>query len=293
MNYIFNITNSKTWKLSSLNEKTDFVVGKYGQVCSMEEVVDNQISCDLQCFVDITDNIDEFKRTHPYHIETGRKEFVRIFFSPDFRESHVFLSSNNIENENLKYLSTNYISRAYQIQIIKNFKATPCHCALVEINGKGAIIGAVGNTGKSTCAARLPAPHKALCDDYAMLFFQDNKIFAQAMPTWSNFINGNRDYRSDCSQSTEVEAFFFLKHGEDDHTERVKGYTSLQHLNNNFQDHLSVRVLKDKPANFGEDMRLQIFDLARETVATKPTYMLYATLEGDFWNKMAEVMGGS
>ena len=289
MEYIFNLANGRKWKLKSLSEKTDFVTGNYARVCSMKES-SNNIDCEIFCSVDTTEDIEEIREYHPDYIETGRKEYVRIFFSPDYKESMVFFNPENLDHENLKYLSTNYISRAFQIQAIKNYKALPCHCALVEINGKGAVIGAVGDCGKSTCAERLPKPHNALADDYAMIYPINGDLVAQAMPTWSVFMSGDRDYQANCTQSTKINTFFFLKQSKTDYVERTNGVIAHQHLNNNFQDLLALRVLKDQPEGFGEEIRTKIFDMAGKISGKWPTYFLHATLHGDFWNKMNEVM---
>ena len=40
----------------------------------------------------------------------------------------------------------------------------PLHAGLVEKDGKGILLAAPSDTGKSTCCRRLPPPWKALCD---------------------------------------------------------------------------------------------------------------------------------
>jgi SynChlorMet cassette protein ScmC len=289
--YYLQLSDGIVLELIQTSDDTCDVIYRFAKVMNMTKVKPDSNSTAIENKVYSIDFFEEiYSKYHNYQL-LSRNNAYKFLFNANFTKGMSFINSIRKADKSLNFSSIDNIQIGLQIQMIMNLNATPCHCALVEINGKGAIIGAVGNSGKSTCAARLPAPHKVLCDDYAMLFFHDGKITAQAMPTWSNFINGNRDYQADCSRSTEVEAFFILKQSDSDYVVSINGINAYQHINMIFQDLLSIRLLKEKPEGFSEFIRTKVFDLAREAVTTTPTYMLYATLEGDFWNKMAEVMG--
>lgn len=288
--FSFPLATGSIFRLRSCNPFIDDLVERYAWVCSIEANEIVPTACELQCEVYLVDEIERLRKKYPEYIETGRKTYFRILFSPDYKKSLVFYNREHLENENLRYLSVQHIDRALQIQVLKNFAAAPCHCALLEINGCGAVIGAVGDCGKTTCATRLPSPHRALADDYALVFEHEGKLLAQAMPTWSNFINGNREYRADCSLTTEVDSFFFLKQSQEDFVEPVNGVMALQHLNNNFQDLVALRTFTDMPEDFAENIRLKIFNFADRLTRVRPTYMLYATLHGNFWKNMDNVM---
>ena len=290
MYYYFKLSNGKYYKLSIGSQEvvhlTELFAGILGMTCDKPDD-------DLIQFENIVYSMDYFEKVSAKYQDYqlfSRKTGFRFLFNDDFTKCISFINPVREYDKTINYLSVTNIHVGMQVQILQNYKATPCHCALVEINGKGAIIGAVGNTGKSTCAKRLPSPYKALSDDYAMLYFDGNKITAQAMPTFSNFINGDLNYKHDCSQIAEIEAFFFLKQSDGDWTERVNGSIALHHLNNNFQDLLTVKLLIDKPENVAENLRVKLFELAQEAIESRPTYMLNSTLHGDFWNKMADVL---
>lgn len=290
MDYYFKLYNKKYLKISSCVKEIEYLTDLFANIigATKDKPDDDLIILHNEIYpVNYYDEISPEYIDYKYY---ARKTSYKFLFSNDYSKAISFINPIKEFDKSINYLAVNNIHLGMQLQIIQSFKASPCHCALVELNGKGAVIGAVGNTGKSTCATRLPAPHKALCDDYAMLYWENDKIFAQAMPTFSNFMNGDLDYRADCSQTTEISAFFFLKQSERDYTERVNGSTAIQHLNNNFQDLLTIKLLREYPDNALEKVRLKIFDLAFETIKNKPTYMLHASLTGNFWDKIIDVI---
>ena len=247
---------------------------------------DKVLSCKVYSF----NNIDDFRANNPDLIETGRKEYFKVFFDSTFENSYMFYNMEKFKEVSNILFSINHLGAAMQLQLIGNSNCTPFHCALLEINSRGAVIGGRGDTGKSTCASRIPPPHRALADDYAMIYEHEGKILAQAMPTWSNYVNGDTEYTADCSQIVEVDSFFFLRQSPDDYVEPINGNNAAQYANTAMQDLLKVRLLTDMPEDLKNYFRTKVFDFAQRLVKLKPTYVLHATLHGDFWNKMDEVM---
>ncbi len=215
---------------------------------------------------------------------------VRCFFDPSFDNSFLFLNLDELQAEDTKVLIFRFIDSVFQTQLVSRGECAPCHCALVEIDGHGVVIGGAGESGKTTCANRLPKPHRSLADDYAMIFEHQGRVLAQAMPTWSNLYFGDLDYRADCTQITEVEAFFFLNQSRTDHIEIVNGIEAISYLNELLQDLLSVNVINDIPETIKTGLRIQVFDFAIRLAAQKPTAILHASLKGEFWSPLRKIL---
>ncbi len=261
-------------------------VERFAEVCSMEIALPDAVEDILSCYIDSSANLASFRENHPEMIATGRGPYCQIFFDPSFANSFMFFNLDKFQTEATKALALNFVDSAFQLQMVSRGNCAPCHCALIEINGRGAVIGGRGDSGKTTCARRLPKPHRALADDYVMLFVHQGRLLAQAMPTWSNLHNGDLDYRADCTKITEVDAFFFLKQSRTDHIERIDGIKATSHLNEILQELLTVRVITDMPGTMKKKLRSRIFDFAVQVVDRKPTGILHASLHGEFWNPL-------
>lgn len=292
-NYYLKFANRQIWQIKACEPEIADIVDKFADICSFGEDFrgddSNILSCEVYSFV----SLDDFRTSNPHLIETGRKHFFRIFFDREFKKSYFFINTDENISEIMIQISVHNLEIALQMQLVMNGSCSPCHCSLVEINGLGAIIAGVGDSGKSTCAARLSLPNRAFADDYAIVFEVDGKYMAQSMPTWSNYINGDLCYKADCSHVIEIDSFFFLKQSPKDYTEKVNGILKSQYLNNSFQDLLSIGKLKNLDDEFRNEIRRRIFDFSGKIAGAKPGFMLYATINGDFWNKMYSAMIGN
>ncbi len=291
VHYQLPLADGSCWRIKADDSKVEPFVERFASLCSMvkspEKYRPNRL---LSCSVDSYENLDSFRQNHPELVETGRQRYYRVFYTSSFERSFVFFNLEEFQSEIMQTLAIANLGAAFQFQMVGRGNCAPCHCALLEINGNGAIIGGPGDSGKTTCARRTPAPHRALADDYALLFIHRDNLLAQAMPTWSTLMNGKKGYRADCSRTVEVKAFFFLKQNRDDYVEPVSGRKALMRMNSILQDLLCVRTLTDMPTGLKKELRLGIFDFADRLRRWKRTYMLHAGLHGDFWKKMEQVL---
>jgi len=284
--YYLPMADDSCWRVKACDPRLAPFVARYAAVCSMGVELPGTPEKFLSCHVDSFANLESFRQKHPDLIETGRRHYFRIFFDPSFENSFMFYNLEEFRTKTMQTLAVNNIGSAFQLQMVGRENCAPCHCALVTINGRGAVIGGRGDSGKTTCARRLPKPHRVLADDYALLFEHQGRLLAQAMPTWSNLTNGNTDYKADCSLITEVATFFFMRQSRDDSVVPINGIEAVTNMNAVLQDLLCVRILSDMPDSLKAQLRNHIFDFAGRIVNGKPIGMLYASLHGNFWHTM-------
>jgi SynChlorMet cassette protein ScmC len=166
----------------------------------------------------------------------------------------------------------------------------PLHAGLVERDGKGILLAAPAETGKSTCCRRLPPTWKSLCDEETLVLSTDVEHYiAHPFPTWSDYFRKRFERTWDVQRHIPVLAAFFLEQAEEDKVIPLgKGeaavfaqqsamqvcYRYFTHL-----DHEQVRTRKKI-----------LLENACELVKTVPAFKLRVSLNGRFWEKIEEVL---
>lgn len=291
--YYLPFADACCWRLSSASPATDFLAEHLARICRMCMVPPAGMLQILNCVICGFEQLDLFRAEHPELRECGRKHYFRVFFDADSVNSWMFFNMEEINNDTMNILSAANIAKVLQLQMINRGNYAPCHCALVEINGKGAIICASGDIGKSTSARRIAgAGHRVLADDYALLIEHGGRITAQSMPTWSRLTDSNPDYTADCSRSSTLSAVFFLKQSKADYVETLSKYFAAKRLNAALQDLCGERTVTDMPRKMLRKLRTGIFDFAHRVLERLPAYSLHATLHGESWREMDKVMTG-
>lgn len=86
----------------------------------------------------------------------------------------------------------------------------PFHAALAEYQGRGVLLAAPSNTGKSTCSRRLPPPWLARCDDEALVALSpEGRYLVHPFPTWSECVAGRNPTYNTQGASPLAGVFFF------------------------------------------------------------------------------------
>jgi SynChlorMet cassette protein ScmC len=173
--------------------------------------------------------------------------------------------------------------------VIKN-GGLPFHAALVTRSGRGTLIAASGAGGKSTCAARIPTPWQALCDDEALIVRDANGHYvAHPLPTWSNRKSRKSPRTWDVQQYVPLQAIFFLEQSEEDTVVEtpktqaaIRAYKSAEQI-----AALSWRGLG--PTEIRK-FRQELFDNACCLIEKVPVYILRASCKGRFWEEIERVL---
>ncbi|MCX5834370.1 MAG: SynChlorMet cassette protein ScmC [Deltaproteobacteria bacterium] len=178
-------------------------------------------------------------------------------------------------------------------QQVQHNGGLPLHAALVERNGRGVVISAPGGTGKSTCCLRIPPPWRALCDDETVIVKGKGAEFiTHPFPTWSRFLSGRSTTTWEVQKQIPLAAIFFLEQSAVDEVVPLGDGEAAALLTKAIAEFWTYLWI----AHYGEEripFRARVFENACELAKTIPAYRLKASLDGRFWEKMEEVLGGS
>jgi len=164
------------------------------------------------------------------------------------------------------------------------------HAALIEKNGQGVALAASGGVGKSTCARRIPAPWKALCDD-TCLILPDGRSGFQAHPfaTWSDYLWELSRGTWKVESHVPLNAVFFLKPAEQDNTQPLGQGESSIYLCRSSHELLSV-LMGFLDREKVRSLRQKIFANACALGRMVPAYWLEVNLKGRFWTKIEQAL---
>jgi len=167
---------------------------------------------------------------------------------------------------------------------------TPMHAALAAHHGRGVLIAAPGETGKSTCCRRLPGYWQALCDDQTLVLRDlDGDFRVHPFPTWSDHLWRESKKSWAVERAVPLSAIFFLEQASID---------KVMPLGDPSEAVLSVfGAAKQVWEPFWERMAPEgkvktsstLFHNASEIAAAVPCFRLSATLNGEFWREMEKV----
>jgi len=168
---------------------------------------------------------------------------------------------------------------------------TPMHAALAAHHGRGVLIAAPGETGKSTCYRRLPGDWQALCDDQALVLrAPDGGFRVHPFPTWSDHLWRDSENSWTVERAVPLSAIFFLEQASTDRAMPVgdpaEAVLSVLGAAKQVWEPYWERVSSD------EKMKASslLFHNTSEIAAAVPCFRLGAALEGEFWKEMEAVM---
>lgn len=246
----------------------------------------------ITIFIDTKAKLKAYSLSHPEYIVHSR--LFAVSYNRDYSNA-TFLIDPEIfilNHQVLIDITLSMIGTIKYVMLVATGRWSTTHCALVEINGKGALICAPGGTGKSTCASRLPAPHRALAEDCALVMQSGDDFIAQAMPAWSLVTSEHKKIENisfDCTATVQLSGIFFLEQSSIDAVELLNCSIALGYINSTFNDHMRW-FLNHFTLEAVKMLRMNIFNLAEQVNAILPVYRLSATIDGNFWDAMAEVM---
>jgi SynChlorMet cassette protein ScmC len=163
------------------------------------------------------------------------------------------------------------------------------HAALLEFNSGGVMIAGPGDSGKSTCARRIEPPWRAHGDDLGLVFpDRSGSYFALPCPTWSDYYFDRDDPPLwDIHARLPLEAILFLKQSEQDEVVpigRAQAATGIFYS--------SMQIVEPflkffSPAETSR-IRSQIFSNSCHIAEQVPSFILNATKNGRFWEKIED-----
>jgi SynChlorMet cassette protein ScmC len=167
----------------------------------------------------------------------------------------------------------------------------PIHGALVERRGAGLILVGRSGAGKSTCCRRFPPGWQVLGDDLSIVVRTDDGGYrAQPLPTWSAFESGGNGWPCRANDSVPLRAFFFLQQVPDNGVESLAGAKTALVIQRACEEALIPFDLFHPDRSSFLDRH--IFANAVSLVSAVPAFRLRVSLDGRFWEKMGDVLGG-
>ncbi len=213
---------------------------------------------------------------------------VRVNRSAD--EAILEISPKFIGHPEIRYI---YMSAALRIvfrHCVASGTGCSLHAASAVWNGKGIIITASGQTGKSTCYDRLPETWKPLADDSALAVKSPSGGFAvQPMPTWSDYLRRAKPSTFETGTAYPLKALFFLERGAADEVKPVLPSISAGILHRLSRE-AWAGFLSRFPAAEKKQLGRNVFDACCAVANATPGYILRATLHGKFWREIEKVL---
>ena len=196
---------------------------------------------------------------------------------------------NDGMKKNKYYFMPYFLYPIYQCSIEKG--GLPIHAALIELEGRGVLLSARCNTGKTTCCRRLPDYWKELCDDEALVVLDNQKKYwANPFPTWSDYLLKRSESTWNVQYSVPLCGIFFLEQSTTDDITPM-GYGKASALIAEAANTVRIRFMRgmDKESQRGS-MR-EMFDNACRITKMIPAFHLHVSLNGRFWEKIEEALG--
>jgi len=168
----------------------------------------------------------------------------------------------------------------------------PVHAALVEWEGKGILLAAPGDTGKSTCCRRLQPPWRVLGDEETLVIRDhDGSYLAHPFPTWSDIYERGLKKSWDVQRSVPLSAIFFLEKSEKIEVAPIgRGQAAMQ-LNRLAREKVTRSWWGEDPEEVTQ-FNGTIFGNACELIQQVQSYILRTNLTGRFWEAMENIIVG-
>ncbi len=229
--------------------------------------------------------LDNKKEWEPYR--SGRS--FRVWHHSTVPEIFIELDPEFMDHESIRVINMwNSFKPLYEYYT--KHGGGPVHAAFAGFEGKGILITAPGNTGKTTCISRLPAYWEALSDDTALVV---NNAVGQyrvhPLPTWSDYLCNRKRTTFNLEYSLPLEAVYFLEQAESDEVIKLTKGQAAQEFFESFKQSWNTywhRMDDDKK----KTKQMQVLDNSIKLSKSIPCYRLKATLHGEFWENIEKML---
>ena len=158
---------------------------------------------------------------------------------------------------------------------------------------RGFLLAGRSGVGKSTAAGRLPSPWRVLADDETLVVRDERgRYWAHPWITWSRLCGREKgDGRDtwDAQRAVPLRAIFVLEQGEKDLVEPL-GPGHAAALLTELAKQTALDFLRGLPLERTAAFNLQRFKNVCALVRAVPTFTLYVSRHGAFWEEIARVM---
>lgn len=193
------------------------------------------------------------------------------------------------ERDDVKYvIMWSALRPIYQRSISEG--GLPFHAGLAELEGRGVLLAAPGDTGKSTCCRRLPDYWKPLGDDEALTALNKQKEYrAHPFPTWSDYLWEREKNTWNVQYSVTLSGIFFLEQSETDGVVPL-GAGEAAVLISESAAQVCRKFWRRADIEYQRKFRREIFGNACEIAERIPAFRLGVSLHGRFWEEIENVL---
>jgi SynChlorMet cassette protein ScmC len=168
----------------------------------------------------------------------------------------------------------------------------PLHAALLGRAGEAVALAAAGGTGKSTAAARIPGPWRALGDDLALIVpgeAGEEPFMIHPLPTWSDYAFERSEGVWKVEERLPLRAVFFLSRAERDAVLDMGRAEAAIRISQSAYQILISLMTGFAPAE-RRGLLTALFDNAGRMTRSVPMFTLEASLTGCFWSEIERVL---
>jgi SynChlorMet cassette protein ScmC len=277
--YSLSLSDGSSWRLTS-DEDNALWLDKFASIMQLQECALNDCRKIKFCNMGSVDNVE-------YHLLCHDSRTIHIWQDRHTGDAVCQLKYN--DNEDIAILNMwNSLKLIYDQSIKKG--GLILHAALIEHDGKGFLLAAPGNTGKSTCCRRLPDRWKPLCDDATLVVLDKNGNYAgHPFPTWSDHIWKRAKNTWNVQYSVPVAGIFFLEQSEMDKALPLGNGESAMLIGES-SEQIYRGLWRDMRWEDRRKIRLRIFSNACQTAKMIPAFQLQVSLCGRFWEEIEKVV---
>ncbi|MBI5568494.1 MAG: SynChlorMet cassette protein ScmC [Desulfomonile tiedjei] len=164
------------------------------------------------------------------------------------------------------------------------------HAALIAVEGNGVLLVGPSGMGKSTCARRLGAPWRALCDDEVLVVpVAEGPYHGHPLPTWSELFAPEIRRTWDVEEHVPLRAVCFLERSTENKLEPIGPGQAAILINKSLQT-MSTPYGYASRKEEHQAGRRAVFANACRLVESVPSFMLRAGLTTRFWEMIEEVL---
>ncbi len=182
----------------------------------------------------------------------------------------------------------NSLQPIYQASISRG--GLPFHAGLAELGGRGVLLAAPGNTGKSTCCCRLPDYWKPLCDDESLVVLTEQEEYrVHPFPTWSDYLWKRGENTWNIQYSVPLAGVFFIEQSETDQLVSMGAGEAAIRISES-ACHVCRKFWWKEDRESQRSFRRRLFDNACEIAKLVPVFRLRVSLQGRFWEKIEDAL---
>jgi SynChlorMet cassette protein ScmC len=292
MGYCLSLSDGNNWWITANKSNAQFI-SKLANIMSLKECKANGF-----CKLIIRERESEYSNSSVVNIDsitsTDQPKW-KVYESPSIRiryndaDAKVICEIKNEPDEAIKYINMWFsLQPIYRRSI--SLGGLPFHSGLAELNGKGVLFSASGNTGKSTCCRRLPSYWKPLCDDEVLVVLnKSGEYMAHPFPTWSDYLMQRAENTWDVQYSVPLSAIFFIEQSEIDEVIPIRMGESAIKITGS-ADQVCQKFLRDVSQEEKLEFKRNLFSNAYDMAKKIPAFQLRVSLNGNFWEKIEKVI---